>query len=131
MTDQGQRTVVCVHDIPVSLDEVRRSMKDAPIKDESGTFTGTTEGMGGALPTSTFEVEMRDGSRSEVAYPFVAMIPEEYVVEVMEGRLQPFKDELLSSEGVTVRAAHPRIVGDQPVDFLVTFADFVRAAEEP
>ena len=131
MTDQGQRTVVCVHGIPVSLDEVRRLMKNAPIKDESDAFTGTTEGMGGTLPTKTFEVEMSDGSRSEVAYPSVPTIPEEYVVGVMEGRLQPFKDELLSSEGVTVRAAHPRIVGDQPVDFLVTFADFVRAAEEP
>lgn len=125
MADQ-ERRVVCVHDIPVDVEEVRRLMVGAPIKDESGNLIGTTMDMEGVLPTATFEVELSDGSCSEATHPFVPTLLDAYLIEAMEQRLRSRREvrlDALSSKGVEVRAAHPRAMPDR-VDFLVTFAEF-------
>ncbi|HLL51822.1 MAG TPA: hypothetical protein VK356_14240 [Thermomicrobiales bacterium] len=131
MTDQGRR-VVCVYGIPVSVEDVRRAMRSAPIKDAFDTPMGTTEGMEGALPTATFGVTMRDGSRQKVEYPSASTVPEDYVVAVMVDRLQPYQDEhldALSSRGVLIEPAHPSVIRERPVELLIPFAGFDHSPE--
>lgn len=130
MADQEQR-VVCVHAVPVGVDEIRQVVELANFRDPPPPAV-PAEGADAGLPPVGFRVRMRDGSWAEAVYPSFPEIADEHVAEAVERRLDPFLERHATAwheRGLDVQAAHPPAVGPEPADFLVGFADFERMAE--